>query len=134
MLPTELRERLLHERNLRPHFNLINLRKEFSGTNADRANDSGENTYLRQLWETRLPNLEAVKSAGVEHILTSSDNYARYFVGTPPKPGTGLWFSYQNSRHFYESIFSSPNLTLLKEFRPSFWNLGPVVRVYEFKK
>lgn len=132
LLPVELRERLLHERNFRPYFNLVNLRKEFRRAGDAAAGAFNQpNAYLRQLWETRLPKLEAVKAAGVEYIVTSSDNYRRYFVGPPPKPGTALWFSYQNGRRFYESVFNSEEWILLKEFRPSFWSLGPVVRVYK---
>jgi hypothetical protein len=141
LLPMALRERLLHERQLRPYFNLLNLRKDFSAKrigirrelNANLIQNSGQNPYLRQLWETRLPKLEKVKTAGAEYILISSDNYDRYFSGTKPQENTPLWFSYLNGRRFYESVFHSPDLILLNEFRPNFWSLGPVIRIYQFK-
>ncbi len=133
LLPVELRERLLHERQLRPYFNLLNLRKDFRELNANLIQNPGQGAYLRQLWETRLPKLEKVKTAGAEYILTSSDNYDRYFSGTKPQENTPLWFSYLNGRRFYESVFHSPDLILLNEFRPNFWSLGPLIRIYQFK-
>jgi hypothetical protein len=133
LLPVELRERLLNERQLRPSYNLVNLRKDF------RASDSTavdgwrfRNEYVRQIWETRLPKLIALKQAGVEYLLTSSDNYDRYFRSTP-KPGTPVWLAFQNGRSFYASVFESEDLVLLIEFRAGFWNLGPTVRIYQFK-
>ncbi len=132
-IPVELREKLLQERQLRPSYNLVNLRKDF------RAGDSTavdgwrfRNDYVRQIWETRLPKLTAVKNAGVEYLLTSSDNYNRYFL-TEPEPGTPVWLAFQNGRAFYTSAFESKDLVLLKEFRAGFLSLGPTVRIYQFK-
>ncbi|HEX9652185.1 MAG TPA: hypothetical protein VGA99_00610, partial [bacterium] len=77
--------------------------------------------------------LSVLKAGGVEYILTSSDNYERYFAATAPKAGTPLSFIHQNGRRFYETVFNSPELALVREFKPSTWNLGPTIRIYKFR-
>ncbi|NIV92443.1 phospholipid carrier-dependent glycosyltransferase [candidate division KSB1 bacterium] len=136
VLPTELKERLLQEQNLRPSYLLINLRKDFKSRISSEQNHdtrSRRNRYIRQLLDNRLPKLSSVKKAGISYLLASSDNYARYFEGTSPEKGTALWLAYQNGKRFYENVFNSPDLALLKEFRPTKWNLGPIIRIYKLE-
>ncbi|MFQ5751472.1 MAG: ArnT family glycosyltransferase [bacterium] len=136
LLPVEIKERLLKERRLRTSYQLINLRKDFKLRNFTQSNPDSNfknDAYIRQLLEMRLPKLATIKRAGIEYIITSSDNYERYFESRPPKRGTPLWLSYQNGRKFYQSIINSEDLILLKEFRATFWNAGPIIRVYKFK-
>lgn len=132
MLPLALKERLLKEKHLRISYNLINLRKDFKLKNAPK-NSSAKNAYFRQLVEMRLPKLGTIKRAGITYLIASSDNYRRYFEGQPPEKGTLLWASYQNGRRFYQSMFESDEAHMLQAFRPSLWNLGPTIRIYQFK-
>lgn len=136
LLPLALKERLLEESLRRKTFRLVNLRKHLKLkvlAEADSTVSSRENAYVRQLLETRLPRLSALKRAGVPYIVASSDNYDRYFKSRPPEKGTALWLSYKNGRRFYDSLFKSKEVQLLKEFRPTFWRPGPTIRIYQFK-
>ncbi len=133
VVPLEIREKLVEESFRRASYRLVNLRKDFK-LKALRQPGSGEITakdsYVRQLLSTRLPKLSSVLKAGVPYILTSSDNYARYFLGNAPPKNTAVWLNYQNGRHFYESVFKNQTLKLIKEFKSGRWNLGPVIRLY----
>ncbi|MFQ5824193.1 MAG: ArnT family glycosyltransferase [bacterium] len=134
ILPLELKERLLQERRMRVSYNLVNFRKDFRPqrfTNNKKGYYS--NPYFRKLLELRLPKLATLQKAGVEYLIISSDNYDRYFRSVPPKKGTPVWFSYQNGRNFYQSIFDSKAVILLNEFQPTYWNLGPTIKIYQFK-
>ncbi len=136
LLPLELRERLLQERHRRPSYVLVNLRKDFRTRLAGEplaGRNHGGNPYLVQMFEMRLPKLTSVAKAGVRYLVVSSDNYARYFKGRAPEPGSPLWFGYRNGRRFYESVFRSTEWQLLKEFKPGRWNPGPIIRIYAFK-
>ena len=135
-LPLEIKERLLEEKLRRVSYQLINLRKDFKLRILAKDKASGgvaKNAYVRQLLETRLPKLSAVQNARIKYVMVSSDNYDRYFKSRPPEQGTPAWLSYQNGRSFYQSVFESKELILVKEFKPSFWNLGPTVKIYKFK-
>ena len=134
LLPLEIKEKLLMERNRRISYNLVNFRKDFAPRLDHRENEPLlSNPYFRQLLQLRLPKLAELQKAGVQYLIASSDNYERYFKGFPPQKGTPLWISYQNSRQFYQAMFESEALVLLNEFKPSFGNLGPTIRIYQFK-
>ncbi len=135
MLPLAIKEKLVQESLRRPSYRLINLRKDFrlkALANADSL--SAKNSYARQLVENRLPRLASIKKSGIPYLMISSDNYDRYFTTSAPPKNTPVWLSYQNGRHFYESIFKSRALRPVKEFRPGKWNLGPTIRLYRFAK
>ena len=137
LLPLEIKERLLEESRRRTSYRLVNLRKDFrlrALSELDVSEKSGDNAYVRQLLETRLPKLSSVRKAGVPYLMISSDNYARYFRGAPPAQGTAVWLSYQNGRRFYQSVLKSDDLILLQEFNATFWSLGPTIKIYKFKK
>jgi hypothetical protein len=135
-LPLPLKERILQERYLRVSYNLINFRKDLKPPGFAKYNNEKRwmnNPYFRELLQNRLPKLSTLRKAGVEYLVISSDNYRQYFSRRPPKQGTPVWFSYLNGRNFYKNILSSNDLILLQEFRPTFWNLGPVIRIYKFE-
>lgn len=130
LLPLALKERILEESLRRKTYKLINLRKDFRlKVLAD--SNAVEDEYIRQLLETRLPKLSSVQKAGVPYIMVSSDNYVRYFETQPPEEEGQLWLAYMNGRRFYESVFESKYLRLVKEFTPTFWNLGPTIKIYQ---
>jgi len=132
LLPLEIKEKLLQESFLRKSYQMINLRKHFQQESLGKT-AAKLTPYLKQLLQNQLPKLASVKNSGASYIMTSSDNYARYFTTAPPKKATPLWHSYYNARKFYESVFNSDELSLVKEFKPHSKNLGPTIRLYLFK-
>ena len=136
LIPLELKEELLIERRKRVSYKLINFRKHFKQRNISNIQDQNgiiNNPYFRQILEHTLPTLSELQNSGVEYLMISSDNYGRYLKKISLKKESPLWFGYQNSRIFYQNILTSEDLVLLKEILPSFWNLGPTIRIYKFK-
>jgi len=131
-LPLELRERLVEESLRRKTYNLFNFRKDVKRAGLSE-NIKFKNPYFRELLLNRLPKLSTLKKQGVEYIIASSDTYQPYFKKRPPKKGTPVWLSFQNGRAFYQSVFTSEELVLLREFQPEFPNLGPTIKIYKFK-
>jgi len=131
-LPLELRERLVEASLRRKTYNLFNFRKDVKRAGLSE-NIKFKNPYFRELLLNRLPKLSTLKKQGVEFIIASSDTYQHYFKKRPPKKGTPVWLSFQNGRAFYQSIFTSEELVLVKEFQPEFPNLGPTIKIYKFK-
>ncbi|MFQ5641614.1 MAG: ArnT family glycosyltransferase [bacterium] len=134
LLPLEIKEQLLQERNRRTSYLLVNLRKDFKTRLAGETvegDDSEGDPYIRQLFDLRLPKLRSLKKAKIEYLMISSDNYLRYFKGAVPRPGTALWFAYQNGKRFYEQVFQATGLTLLKEFSATRKKMGPTIRIYK---
>lgn len=131
-LPLELRERLVEASLRRKTYNLFNFRKDVKRAGLSE-NIKFKNPYFRELLLNRLPKLSTLKKQGVEFIIASSDTYQHYFKKRPPKRGTPVWLSFQNGRAFYQSIFTSEELVLVKEFQPEFPNLGPTIKIYKFK-
>ncbi len=131
-LPLELRERLVEESLRRKTYNLFNFRKDVKRVGFSK-NVRFKNSYFRELLLNRLPKLSTLKKQGVKYIIASSDTYDHYFKKRPPKKGTPVWLSFQNGRAFYQSVFTSRELVLLKEFQPEFPNLGPTIKIYKFK-
>lgn len=131
-LPLELRERLVEASLRRKTYNLFNFRKDVKRAGLSE-NIKFKNPYFRELLLNRLPKLSTLKKQGVEFIIASSDTYQHYFKKRPPKKGTPVWLSFQNGRAFYQSIFTSDELVLVKEFQPEFPNLGPTIKIYKFK-
>ena len=135
LLPYELREMLLEERRKRVSYDLINFRKDFrpkASMNYDFSQEIMADPYVQKVLRYRLPTLETLRKAGAEYIMISSDNYDRYFASTPPAQNSAAWVSYHVGQTFYQNIFASKELVLLCEFKPTRWNLGPVVQIYKF--
>ncbi|MFQ5825305.1 MAG: hypothetical protein ACE5JB_14780, partial [bacterium] len=135
VITLELKEKLLIERRKRVSYSLINLRKDFKpriSSNAQDKNSIANNPYFRQILKSILPRLSILRESGVQYLMISSSNYVRYFKKKSLKKGSPQWFSYQNGRVFYQNILTSKDLVLLKEFRPTFWNLGPTIKIYKF--
>jgi len=131
-LPLELRERLVEESLRRKTYNLFNFRKDVKRAGFSK-NIRFKNPYFRELLLNRLPKLSTLKKQGVKYIIASSDTYEHYFKKRPPEKGTPVWLSFQNGRAFYQSVFTSEELVLLKEFQPKFPNFGPTIKIYKFK-
>ena len=136
LLPLRIREILVEESLRRVSYHMVNLRKAFKPRVLMNSPDlqSGGNAYVRQLLETRLPKISTVADAGVSYLLISSNNYDRYFESTPPRRGTPLWVTYQNGRRFYGNVMHGEQTRLMKSFNSNFWNLGPAIRIYQFKQ
>lgn len=135
LLPIAIKEELVAESFRRASYRLVNLRKHFKPIPSalDKTiQQDADNSYERQLRETELPALTAIRRAGVPYLIASSANYDRYFRGSAPMKGTALWHSYQNGRAFYRAVASGDELELMQEFRAGRWNLGPTIRVYRF--
>jgi hypothetical protein len=118
LLPAEIVARLREEATRRPSYRLVHLRKDFSSV-----------AMVNGLPPASYPTVQALRARGVEFLMLSSANYQRYFEAPPPRDST-LWRAYELGRSFYQSVFDSADFTLLAEFKPSFWNAGPVVRIY----
>lgn len=131
-MPLELRERLVKESLRRKTYNLFNFRKDVKRAGVSE-NVKFKNPYFRELLQNRLPKLSTLKKQGVEYIIASSDTYQHYFNRRPPKKGTPVWLSFQNGRAFYQNVFTSEELVLLKQFQPDSPNLGPTIKIYKFK-
>jgi len=138
VLPFELKERLLQARHLRKHYNLVNFRKDFKAPGLSRTARRDSTTdrfeqrkaYLRSL----LPGVTSMQKNGLQYVVISSYNYRRYFSRKPPERAHPSWYSFEVSRRFYQGVFESDQLELLKAFKPTFWNTGPVIRFYRIKE
>ncbi|MCG8605600.1 hypothetical protein MJD09_11460, partial [bacterium] len=135
ILPAELKERILEERRRRISYHLVNFRKAFNSeplSNGDISKGYLQTPYFQRLVRFRLPTLSVLREAGIEYVLASSENYDRYFKGKPPKESAPAWLSYQNGRRFYRELFRSKDLSLVREFQPNRWSMGPTIRLYRF--
>ncbi len=131
-LPLEIRERLVEESLRRKTYQLFNFRKDVKRASVSE-NIKFKNPYFRELLQHRLPKLSTLRKQGVEYIIASSDTYQHYFSKRAPQKSTPVELSFQNGRTFYQSVFSSNELVLVKEFQPNFSNGGPTIKIYKFK-
>lgn len=117
LLPEAVVERIRQEARRRPRYRLVHLRKDFH------SNGRSDGPY---------PTIDELRRHGVRYLMLSSENYQRY-LGDPPPPGSALWDEFEAGHRFYTSVFSTTDLRLLVEFKPSFWHPGPVVRIYRIE-
>ncbi len=135
VLPAALKERLLQERRLRKHYQLVNFRKDFKPPVLAKIEEkiAGDDRFEKRkaYLQSFLPDVSTMQRNHVKYLIASSFNYGRYFSQKEPARNQPSWYSFHTGKLFYQNIFTSKQLRLMQEFRPMFWNLGPVIKFYQ---
>ena len=134
----ELAKRLEAEKGRRSWYCLINFRETLAeplfpdSLDEETLKNYSRDPYLREVYSSRYQSLDELKKASVEYIVISSDNYFRYFNNTVPD-SSPLRPYFNQVRQFYRSVIRQQSTRLVAEFAPTFWNMGPTIKIYSFK-
>lgn len=88
--------------------------------------------YVRDCYRYRWKKPQDLKREGIEYIILSSYVYKKFTDIPLPAQDSPLFLPAKEGREYFESLFSSDKLALIKEFVPD-RNYGPVLKIYRIK-